>query len=70
MSLVPFRQQDNAPEVAEPNHWIDLVTPAADLAGMIAATEFVPAEMRNKPATVAACIARVAATTTPTSTRA
>lgn len=56
MSLVPFRPQDTAPEPAEPNHWIDLVAPAADLAKMIAATEFVPAEMRNKPATVAACI--------------
>lgn len=38
------------------NEWVDLVQPAADLAAMIAQTEFVPAEMRNKPAAIAACI--------------
>lgn len=43
-------------EVASGNEWIDLVKPAADLASMIAQTEFVPAEMRNKPAAIAACI--------------
>lgn len=41
---------------ASGNQWIDLVKPAADLASMIAQTEFVPAEMRNKPAAIAACI--------------
>lgn len=38
------------------NAWIDLVGPAADLASKIAATEFVPEPMRNKPAAIAACI--------------
>lgn len=56
-SLVPFRQQQEpTPEPTEPNHWIELVAPAAELAKMISATEFVPAEMRNKPAAVTACI--------------
>lgn len=39
-----------------PNHWVDLVQPAADLAAMIADTEFVPQEMRKRPAVIAACI--------------
>ena len=38
------------------NRWVDLVQPAAELAARIAQTEFVPAEMRGKPAVVAACI--------------
>lgn len=60
MSLVPTTQL--APLVAQEgytstgNQWMDLVGPAAELARMIAATEFVPAEMRNKPAAVTACI--------------
>lgn len=37
-------------------HWVDLVQPAADLASQIAETEFVPKEMRNRPAMIAACI--------------
>lgn len=37
-------------------HWVDLVQPAADLAKQIAETEFVPKEMRNRPAMIAACI--------------
>lgn len=38
------------------NRWVDLVAPAAQLAAQIANTDFVPAEMRNKPAAVTACI--------------
>lgn len=38
------------------NNWVALVQPAADLAAQIAATEFVPAEMRNKPAAITAAI--------------
>jgi hypothetical protein len=38
------------------NRWIALVQPAAELANRIADTEFVPAEMRGKPAVVAAAI--------------
>lgn len=38
------------------NAWVDLVQPAADLAAMIAATDFVPVEMRNKTAAIAACV--------------
>lgn len=38
------------------NVWIDLVAPAADLARTIAGTDFVPQEMKNKPAAITACI--------------
>lgn len=38
------------------NDWVELMRPAAELATQIAPTEFVPAEMRNKPEAVAACI--------------
>jgi hypothetical protein len=38
------------------NSWVDMVTPAADLARQIADTDFVPESMRRKPAAVAACI--------------
>jgi hypothetical protein len=59
-NLVPFRGDQLAPATldvsATGNAWIDLVAPAAELAKMIAATEFVPAEMRNKPAAVTACV--------------
>lgn len=57
MSLARLPHPDYPPlEQASGNAWIDLVKPAADLAAMIAQTEFVPAEMRNKPAAIAACI--------------
>ena len=36
--------------------WVSLIEPAAELAKQIANTDFVPTEMRNKPAVVAACI--------------
>lgn len=51
MSLVEY----TAPALTG-NAWVDLVTPAAELANRIAMTEFVPQEMRGKPAAVAACI--------------
>ena len=38
------------------NNWVDLMRPAADLAVQIADTEFVPAEFRNRPGAIAACI--------------
>lgn len=43
---------------AEPprNSWIDTMAPAVELANMVANTEFVPKEFRNKPASIAACI--------------
>lgn len=53
----------NYPAAVEPpaltandNKWIALIQPAADLANMIAGTDFVPAEMRNSPGAIAACI--------------
>jgi len=43
--------------LADPaNRWITLIQPAADLARQIADTDFVPTEMRGKPAVIAACI--------------
>lgn len=42
--------------VAAANPWIELMAPAAQLANDIAQTGFVPAEFRNKPAEIAACI--------------
>jgi hypothetical protein len=36
--------------------WVALMRPAADLAVQIADTEFVPAEFRNRPGAIAACI--------------
>lgn len=60
MSMVPSTQTSALAAMegftATGNQWIDLVGPAAQLAAMIATTEFVPAEMRNKPAAVTACI--------------
>ena len=44
-----------APTTA-PSKWVDLVTPAADLAQRIANTDFVPAAMHGKAPVVAACI--------------
>ena len=38
------------------NAWVNLIEPAAELARQIAGTDFVPVEMRNKPAAVAACV--------------
>lgn len=38
------------------SQWVALLAPAAELAGQIAGTEFVPTAMRNKPAAVAAAI--------------
>lgn len=52
MSLVEY----TPPTGPTGNHWVDLVAPAAELAKSIAGTEFVPNEMRGKPAAVAACI--------------
>lgn len=52
MSLVEY----TPPTGPTGNHWVDLVAPAAELAKSIAGTEFVPSEMRGKPAAVAACI--------------
>lgn len=52
--LVPF--QGLAPAVQPRNDWIELVSPAANLANQIAQTEFVPAEFRNKPEAITACI--------------
>jgi len=49
--LVPYKQP--APS---PGKWVELMTPAADLAREIANTDFVPGAMRNKPAVVTACI--------------
>jgi hypothetical protein len=49
VSLVPYAEPSS-------NQWVELMAPAAELANMIANTEFVPAEMRNKPAVIAACI--------------
>lgn len=45
-------------EVTAPqrNDWIELMKPAAELATAIAATEFVPAELRNRPEAIAAAI--------------
>jgi hypothetical protein len=55
--LVPFRQDQHRPTPDDSlNSWIELVAPAAELAKTIAGTEFVPAEMRNKPAAITACI--------------
>lgn len=45
-----------APAVTTTNPWIELMGPAAQLANDIANTGFVPAEFRNKPAEIAACI--------------
>lgn len=57
MTLVPVPATSPTPAGPTPdNAWIELVGPAAELAGMIAATEFVPAEMRNRPAAITACI--------------
>jgi hypothetical protein len=44
------------PPTTSEHAWIELLGPAADLANMIAATDFVPAELRNKPAAITACI--------------
>jgi len=38
------------------SQWVALLAPAAELAGQIAGTDFVPTAMRNKPAAVAAAI--------------
>lgn len=38
------------------NQWIELLVPAAELARQIAETDFVPKEMRNRPAAITACI--------------
>jgi hypothetical protein len=38
------------------NEWLELVAPAAELAKQVAATEFVPNEMRNRPDVITACI--------------
>lgn len=45
-----------APAPERRNDWVELMRPAAELASQIAPTDFVPAEMRNKPEAVAACI--------------
>lgn len=44
-----------APVAAE-NRWIELMQPAAELAGQIANTDFVPEAYRRNPAAIAACI--------------
>ena len=44
------------PTATASNAWVDLVAPAAELARQIAETDFVPKEMRNKPAAITACI--------------
>jgi hypothetical protein len=58
MTLAHLDQYQTAisPSVTADNQWIELMQPAAELAGQIAGTEFVPAEFRNKPAAIAACI--------------
>lgn len=43
------------PPVERPT-WVELMRPAAELATSIAATEFVPGEMRNRPDVIAAAI--------------
>lgn len=57
MSLVHYEPTTQlATFTSSGNAWVDLVAPAAELANKIANTEFVPQEMRGKPAAVAACI--------------
>lgn len=57
MTLARLPHPDYLPAAAESaSSWVALVQPAADLAGQIAGTEFVPTEMRNKPAAITACI--------------
>lgn len=59
MSIVPITSGTSnysmTPVPVRPE-WIELVKPAADLANQIANTDFVPAEFRNKPEAIAACI--------------
>ena len=54
MTLAPIERL----ELPDPprNGWVDKMRPAAELAKMIAETEFVPAELRNRTEAVAACI--------------
>lgn len=52
MSLVAL---DHQPAVERPT-WVELMRPAAELATSVAATEFVPGEMRNRPDVIAAAI--------------
>lgn len=47
--LVPYQPTST-------NGWVELLTPAADLAAKIANTEFVPAALRGNPAKVTACV--------------
>lgn len=42
--------------VTDASSWVEVMAPAAKLAGDIANTEFVPGPLRGKPAAVAACI--------------
>jgi hypothetical protein len=53
---VPIKAPATNPTPTADSQWIELVQPAADLANMIAATEFVPQEMRNRPAAITAAI--------------
>jgi hypothetical protein len=53
MSVVPFTAQSEREGFRE---WIALMTPAAELAKVVANTDFVPRAMRGNPAAIAAAI--------------
>jgi hypothetical protein len=58
MSITPISSGTNPITWVPPKDstWVQLMRPAADLAVQIADTEFVPAEFRNRPGAIAACI--------------
>lgn len=56
-SRVPINAVEQyEPAITVSNAWIELLAPAAELARSIAETDFVPKEMRNRPAAITACI--------------